>query len=431
MDFKEDFLQLVWKYQYFVKKDLRTVEGNSLSIVKVGFHNQSEGPDFQDAVLVIDGVTFHGHVEVHIRASDWKQHAHGADPAYNSVVLHVVWINDQEVRRNDDTLMPTLELKGLIFLDVWRNYERMLDFKSDLPCAHGLAQTRDIIKFSTLEKSLVERLQEKSNLILQLLEETRQDWEETAYRWLFTCFGFKTNSTAMLELAKLLPYKLLQRYRTQLPVMEAMLFGQARLLPDESEEPYVQFLIKEYSFYQKKYAWENGMLRQHWKFMGVRPSNFPTIRIAQLAAILSNAPSLLQSILKESREFVGFKKLLQISPSDYWQHHYSFGKETGRKLSNGISETVLDLLIINFTVPLWFAYGRYFKDPEWQERCFDLLQEVKAENNYIIRKFQDHNWIAVNAFDTQGMIGLYKNYCQPKKCLQCKIAQSLLKTENK
>ncbi|MEB2783570.1 DUF2851 family protein [Algoriphagus persicinus] len=430
MTFKEDFLQLVWKYQYFEKAKLRTTAGDELKIIQVGFHNQSEGPDFRDSVVFIDNVILHGHVEVHRLASEWKQHAHGGNPAYNSVVLHVVWEDDQEVLRNDGTHMPTLELKGLIFLDIWRNYERMLDYKSDLPCAHGLREVPGIVKFSALEKALVERLQEKSTLILEILRSTTDDWEETAYRWLFTCFGFKTNSQAMGELAALVPYRILQKHRDQLPVLEAILLGQAGLLPMESSEPYVQHLIREYDFYRKKYKWEFQMKRQHWTFMGVRPSNFPTVRIAQLSAILSKAPNLLQSVLQDSRDFAGFKKLLKVKPSDYWQYHYSFGKPSERQTSSGISSTVLALLVINYVTPLWFAYGRYFEEPAWQERCFDLLQEVSAENNYIIRQFKSHGWEAENGFDSQGMIGLFKSYCQPKKCLQCKIAQTLIKSES-
>ncbi|WP_192347144.1 DUF2851 family protein [Algoriphagus sp. Y33] len=431
MTFKEDFLQLVWKYQYFQKDKLYTTNGDELKIIQVGFHNQSEGPDFRDSVVVIDGVIFHGHVEVHRLASEWKQHAHGGNPAYNSVVLHVVWEDDRKVLRNDGTPMPTLELKGLIFLDIWRNYERMLDYKSDLPCAHGLKGAPGIVRFSASEKALVERLQEKSALILEILRSTTDDWEETAYRWLFVCFGFKNNSLAMGELATLVPYKILQKHRDQLPVLEAILMGQAGLLPMDSEEPYVQHLIREYDFYRKKYKWESRMKRQHWTFMGVRPSNFPTVRIAQLSAILSNAPNLLQSVIQDSHDFASFRKLLKVKPSDYWKHHYSFGKPSERQASAGISSMALDLLVINYVIPLWFAYGRYFEEPDWQERCFDLLQEVSAENNHITRCFQSHGWSAENAFDSQGMIGLFKNYCQPKKCLQCKIAQSLIKSESK
>ncbi|WP_232825646.1 DUF2851 family protein [Algoriphagus litoralis] len=431
MNFKEDFLQLVWKYQYFDKKSLFTTDGQKVQIMNVGFHNQSEGPDFRDATLVLDGVTLHGHVEVHRMASEWKQHAHGGDPAYNSVILHVVWENDQEVLRNDGTTLPTIELKGKIYLEIWRNYEQLLDFKSDLPCAHALGTVPEIIRFSSLEKALVERLQEKSEMILKILNQTKGDWEESSYRWLFTCFGFKVNSQPMGELAALVPYKILQKHRTQVSALEAMLLGQAGLLPEKTDEPYALHLKNEYDFYQKKFGFASPMLRQHWTFMGARPTNFPTLRIAQLAAILSKAPNLLQAVMEDSREFSSFKKLLQVPASDYWKYHYSFGKPTEKVASKGISGSSLELLIINFVIPLWFAYGRYFEQSEWQERCFDLMQTVPAENNFIIRKYGEKGWKAENAFDSQGMIGLFRTYCQPQKCLSCKIGQSLLKGQSK
>jgi hypothetical protein len=272
---------------------------------------------------------------------------------------------------------------------------------------------------------------EKSDVILSLLDQTKGDWEETAYRWLFNAFGFKINSQPMLELANRVPCKLLLKHRNQPSVLEAMLFGQAGLLPEFSEEPYVQFLIREYDFYRKKYGWSDSMKRQHWTFMSVRPSNFPTLRIAQLVTILAQAPSLLRAVMEDSRDFSSFRKLLQVNPTDYWKHHYNFGKSSEKTSSKGVSSPVLQLLVINYVVPLWFAYGRFFHQLEWQERCFDLLQELPEESNFIIRKFAEVGWRAENGFDSQGMIGQFKNYCQPKKCLQCKVAQNLIKTESK
>lgn len=173
------------------------------------------------------------------------------------------------------------------------------------------------------------------------------------------------------------------------------------------------------------------MLRQHWSFMGARPTNFPTLRLAQLAAVLAQAPGLLQSVMEGSREFSAFKMLFQVAPSDYWRYHYSFGKPTERIASKGISGGTLDLLIINFVIPLWFAYGRYFQQEEWQERCFDLLQTIPAEQNFITRKFGDKGFLAANAFDSQGMIGLFRGFCEAQKCLSCKVGQSLLKGQSK
>ncbi len=431
MDFKEDFLQLVWKYQYFDRKNLTTTDGQALEILQAGHSNALEGPDFRNASVIIGGITFHGHVEVHRQASEWKQHAHDVDPAYNLVVLHLVWENDRQVYRQDGTPMPTLELKGKIYLDIWRNYQQLLDFQIDLPCAHALPSVQEILRFSASEKALVERLHEKSKEVLAVLRATEGNWEETAYRWLFRCFGYHTNRLPMEELGQLLPYTLLKRHREQLQQLEAMLLGQAGLLPEESEDSYVQQLKKDHDFYQKKYGWSTRLSRQHWTFLGARPANFPTLRLAQLATVLAQAPHLLSTILDESGDLKMFRKMVQSAPSPYWRQHYTFGKPSSKTTSNGLSEQSVQLLLINFVLPIWFAYGEFHDQEEWKERCFSLLQSLPAEQNYILRKFVHHAWSPSTAFDSQGMLELYRRYCSAQKCLNCKIGQSLLRSPSK
>uniref|UniRef100_UPI004047E7B4 DUF2851 family protein n=1 Tax=Algoriphagus sp. TaxID=1872435 RepID=UPI004047E7B4 len=431
MDFKEDFLQLVWKYQYFDRKNLTTTDGQALEILQAGHSNALEGPDFRNASVAIGGIAFHGHVEVHRKASEWKQHAHDADPAYNPVVLHLVWENDRQVYRQDGAPMPTVELKGKIYLDIWRNYQQLLNFQLNLPCAHAMATVPEILRFSASEKALVERLHEKSQEVLAVLQATKGDWEETAYRWLFRCFGYHTNRLPMEELGQLLPYTLLKRHREQLQHLEAMLLGQAGLLPEDSEDPYVQQLKKDHDFYQKKYGWSTRLSRQHWTFLGARPANFPTLRLAQLASILAKSPHLFSTILDESGDLGTFRKMVQSPPSPYWRQHYTFGKPSSKTTSNGLSEQSMQLLLINFVLPIWFAYGEFHDQEEWKERCFSLLQSLPAEQNYVLRKFVHHAWKPSTAFDSQGMLELYRSYCSTQKCLSCKIGQSLVRSPSK
>jgi len=427
MEFKEDFLQLVWKYLYFDRKGLQTTDGQDLLILQTGFHNLLEGPDFQHAALEIGGLPFYGHVEVHRRASEWKAHGHVANPAYNPVILHVVWENDQEVFRNDGTLMPTLELKGKIFLDIWRNYQTLLDFKSDFPCAHAVGEVTEIVRFSALEKALVERLYKKSLRVQDMLAQSKGNWEEVAYRCLAIGFGFGLNGQAMQDLTSLVPYSLLRKFRRDTTSIEAMLLGQAGLLPETTEEAYVLHLKKEHAFFQKKYSWSYALSRSHWSFVGARPSNFPPLRIAQLSSVLSEAPHLLASVLEDNREFEGFKRLLQVPLSPYWQTHYSFGKTTQKSRTTTLSDASIGLLIINFVLPLWFAFGQSMGQEEWKERCFAVLQSLVPEDNYITRKFAQKGWSADSAFDSQGMIELFQMYCKAQKCLSCRIGQNLLR----
>ncbi len=427
MDFQENFLQLVWKYQYFDQKQLQTTDGQAIEVKKIGYHNFHEGPDFLEAQIKISGVNFHGHVEVHRESSDWKQHTHDVDERYNSVILHVVWENDEKVKRSDGTHIPTFELKGKVLLDVVRNYEKLLNSREPLLCGPFLEEVPGIQRFSMLEKSLVERFEEKGKMVHQILAATHGDWEETAYRWLFYCFGFKTNSQAMLRLAESLPYKILKKHASQPMVQEAILFGQAAFIPETPPDDYAVFAKREYGIYQKKYGLLPALDVKEWKFMRVRPANYPTIRLSQLLSFLSQSPHLFSDLLEKTFDFSTFKSTLSFDPMPYWQRHYQYGKERKQVQKGHLTEGAKSLIAINFLVPLWFAYGQYQGDGHWQERCFDLLQEIPSEQNHIIRHFDQVSWRAINAYDSQGMIGLYNNYCKLKKCLNCKVGQSLLK----
>lgn len=430
MDFQEDFLHTVWKYQYFNKQGLNTTEGQPIEIKKIGYHNSHDGPDFLEAHIRIGNLDHVGNVEIHRRASDWHAHAHERDPRYQTVVLHVVWEEDQPISHTDKSRIPTLELKGRVWLDVLRNYERLLQGQQELLCGQLLPEVPEIIRFSMLEKALVERMEKKSQAILLLLKETQNDWEETACRWLFACFGFKTNAEPMLQVAKSVPYKTLQKLG-QAEAIEAILLGQAGLLPENLEDSYSQRLRKEYDFYQHKYRLPFALSSQVWKTKGVRPGNFPALRLVQLAQILSSNPHLFSSILSLEEDYNGFSRIFKIQMPDYWQTHYRPGEVSIKKLSKGLSKSSLDLLMINFVCPLWAAYGVYVKEEKWKQKCLDLLEQLPKENNYIIRKFQAEGWEAQHAADTQGMIGLYQEYCQRKRCLDCKVGQQLLKPQKK
>ncbi|WP_162416282.1 DUF2851 family protein [Cyclobacterium roseum] len=427
--FQEDFLQMVWKYQYFDKKGLETSNGLPLSIYKIGFHNQHEGPDFKEAEILIAGIKHFGHVEIHLRSSDWKSHQHQKDPAYNSVVLHVVWEHDEPVTRADGTTLPTLSLQGKIPLDVIKNYEKLVFSPKKLLCTDALAGVPGILKFSMLEKALVERLQGKSQQVLSLLEENQQDWEETAYQWLFYSFGFKTNAKPMLKVAKSLPYNLLKKSAGNLLQVEALIYGQAAMMqPSLDLSPgYEQGLAAEYSYLQRKYGLKRELFGSEWKFMKVRPGNFPSFRLSQLAALLNSSPNLFSNVLYRLQDVSSFRKVFEMTVSPYWQQHYHFGKPMKSKTSGKLTEGLLNLLAINFVVPLWYAYGQYSDLGLWQEKCFNFLQEIPAEKNSLIAIFSGAGWEPLQAFDSQGMLGLYHGYCSKRKCLSCKIGQNILR----
>ncbi|AWW31335.1 DUF2851 domain-containing protein [Echinicola strongylocentroti] len=427
MHFREDFIHAVWKYQYFDKRGLTTVADAALEIKKIGFQNFHQGPDFSEAHVAIDGIDFFGNIEVHIRSSDWDAHGHEDDENYDSVILHVVWEHDMEVSRNDSTYIPTLELKGKVYLDVLRNYQRLISTRRQLLCSDFLADVKPIIKFSMLERALVERLQEKSKLIHEEVRLTSGDWEEVAYRWLFHCFGFKVNSEPMLKLAKAMPYRLVKKHADQPLVQEALLMGQAGFCYQDKPDDYTLFMKREYEFYRKKYQLGESIYPSEWKFMRVRPGNYPSVRISQLVAVLSKSPSLFSLLIHKVRTVSDLAQLFRVKPNAYWEHHYQLSKKSGKSQNRLLSNRTLQLLGINFIAPLWYAYGKYTDEEVWRERCFDFLQEIPAEENRIITSFQTEGWIPESAYDTQGMIGVHHAYCSLKKCLGCKIGQNVLR----
>lgn len=426
-NFQEAFLHLVWKYQYFEKNQLTTTHHSPILVKKIGFHNFHEGPDFTESHIQLGDLDHFGHVEIHLRSSDWNAHDHSSDRRYDSVILHVVWDHDVDIHRADGTIIPTLELKGKVFLNVLRNYEKLIAGKPDILCGETLLEVADIIKFSMLEKALVERFIEKSRLVADILEDTKGDWEETTYRWLFYNFGFKANNSVMLKLAASLPYQVLKKHAGQPLIQEALLMGQAGFLNAGAEDDYSRFLQREFLFYRHKYSLKPVIYSSEWKFMRVRPGNYPTVRLAQLSAILNGSPNLFSNILNGITNIQAFRKQFEFQISSYWHFHYHLGKQTARKQNRSLSADTINLLAINFMVPLWYAYGQFTDDINWQEKCFDLLQEINAEKNHITNKFETHYWKAQNAFDSQGMIGLHNNYCTKKKCLECKVGQNLLR----
>lgn len=431
MEFREDFLQAVWKYQYFDKIGLLTTDGQSLYIKKIGYHNQYEGPDFLEAQVRIGTIDYHGHIEIHLRSSDWHAHDHSSDSNYAPVILHVVWSHDREIHNSDGTPIPTLELKGRIFLDTIRNYERLTESRQEIICSPHIGQVPEIVRFSMLEKALVERLESKSHLLAAILSATNNDWEETTFRWLFYCFGLKTNANTMLQLAEKLPFRQLLKLQQQPQTIRAILLGMAGLIPNSPTDEEATALRREFAYQHKKLKLPPSLQRTDWKFLGVRPPGFPTIRLAQLSELLSKQQGFFSLILNGLDGFDQFQKLMDIQMPEYWRNHYQLGQQSQRIQSAKLGRSTLHLLAINLLVPLWYEYGKFSQQSEWKEKCFDFLQTLPAEENHITRKYPWVDAYKQSAFESQALIGLYQDYCKPKRCLQCKIGQSLLKPEKK
>lgn len=421
---EESFLHFIWKFQKLDSRDLKTDAGKEITVLHPGFKNKDAGPDFSNAKIKIGEITWNGNVEIHVNAKDWHRHNHQHDKAYDNVILHVVWKNDTSVLREDKTIIPTFELKNVVDENLLLNYRQFFESGDEILCSRLMNKIKPITIFSMLDKTLAERMETKSEKIFRDIAFTGNDWEEISWRMLCTNFGFKTNAFPFAELAKSIPLKILKKESENLQSIEAILFGQAGFLEVELEDPYFISLKREYTFKTKKYALERRLDKHQWKFLRMRPANFPTIRIAQVAALVSRQSNLF-SLFTNFNSVADLKKQLKVVQSDYWRRHYNFGSvsqtETGKL---GISS--VDNILINTVAPILFAYGIHKDQIELKEKSMEVLASVKPEVNSITKK-----WMAVgnelkSAFDSQAVIEIFNEYCLKKRCLNCSIGMDLI-----
>jgi hypothetical protein len=427
----EDFLHYIWKFGLFDKNNLRTLSGDVLEVLKPGEHNFDSGPDFFNAQIRMNGTLLAGNVEIHTNSSDWYKHKHEKDKAYNSVILHVVLTSDAEnyllrpqAKNAKGDTVPELELKFRILPGVLKNYEQLKKSTRSFPCAGMIKKAERSVVDMWLERMLIERLEEKQEIVRSIFESTNKDWQETLYRLLAKNFGFKTNADAFYRLAQSLPLTILLRHKNDLFQLESLLFGQSGLLDEHFEDPYIRKLQNEYAFLKKKYSLV-PLAKENWKYLRMRPVNFPTIRIAQFAALIYDSTYLFSKIIDgASAEYI--KEFFTATASSFWDTHYSFATtsaETRKVIGNEARENIL----INTVAPLLFFYGKQRSDEEQVNRAVELLSAVAAEDNKITREYVKAGVKPENALQSQGMMQLHKYYCSQSGCLKCSIGNKLLR----
>jgi len=421
----ESFLHYIWQFQYFNKQELRCSTGEEIIVVNSGLKNTHAGPDFYNAKLKLGNMEWAGSVEIHIYSSGWREHRHQDDAAYENVVLHVVWEEDEKIYRKDGTLLPTLELKSRVASSFLLQYKRIVHSRNRIPCANAIQHVPDVIKVSMLDKALMARLEKKAETILQALERNNGDWEETCYQILCRNFGFKVNTDPFLQLAQSLPYKILMKHGDRLEQIEALLFGQAGFLKETINDAYYLLLRREYTLLRKKYnLGAKQMNKAQWRFLRLRPANFPTIRLAQLSSVLFNQKNMFSRIIS----ITSWKELMpafSVKPSAYWLHHYQFFKKQDKEIP-ALGRMSIENIVINSIVPMMVAYGKSKDDQRYIDRAVQLLEETPSEENNILRSWEDLGIVSKTAFDSQALIELHNNFCIRRRCLDCNIGFFLL-----
>lgn len=421
----EAFLHYIWEFQYFNKTDLKTTSGEPVAVIHPGYRNTHSGPDFFNAKIKIDGIEWIGNTEIHIDSSGWLQHHHEKDQAYDNVILHVVWSEDKKIIRNDGTELPTIELKKRVSEQLLIQYRRLVNNPDKIPCAVNFPNVSMLTKYSMMDKALMQRLESKAKSINEKLARNGHDWEQTAYELLCKNFGFKVNAEPFEQLARSLPYKVLLKHSDQLHQIEALLFGQAGFLDEPKTDTYLSLLKREYYFLSQKYLLtESKMNKSQWKFLRLRPANFPTVRIAQLASLLASQKNIFSRMI-ESQRYTDLLKIFTVSTSPYWKHHYQFLKPMAHELPS-LGDVSISNIIINTTVPLMVAYGKSRDEQELVDRAVDILQHVAGESNTILKTWEQLGMKSKSAADSQGLIELHNNFCLRRRCLDCSVGFSIL-----
>ena len=412
----EQLLHYVWKHKIFPLKELKTTTGQQVEVIDTGLANTDAGPDFFNAKLKLDGVLWIGNIEIHERSSDWFKHGHHADAGYNSVILHIASEIDTEISRSNGERIPQIQL--ICPEAVRTNYKELLETDSYPPCYRIIPSLPPFTAHSWMTALQMERFEQKATLLNERLKRCQGNWEDAFFITLARNFGFGLNGDAFETWAHRLPFRAVDKHRNDLFQIEAIFFGQAGILEDSDGDGYYLRLKKEYTYLQHKF----GLIPMDaslWRFLRLRPANFPHIRIAQLACLYHRAYGLLSRIM-ETETLQGVRDILKGGTSEYWLTHYTFGGSSPSRPKT-LSNTSLDLLIINTVVTFLYAYGLHKGNRVLCARAGSFLEELKAENNYITRMWEQCGMKASNAADSQALIQLKKEYCDKKKCLYCRI----------
>ena len=431
----EQLLHYVWRHKMFPLKELKTTDGRSVEVIDPGLHNRNAGPDFFNAKVKIDGTLWVGNVEIHDKSSDWYLHGHDHDSAYDNTVLHVAGVIDSEVETTNGQSLPQLQLD--VPHDILLHYEELQATDKYPPCYKIIPELSALMIHSWMAALQTERLERKTDDIRRRAERCNGSWEDAYFVTLARNYGFGINGEAFEDWAYHIPLSAVGKHRDDLFQIEAIFMGQAGLLEletipgqyqkDALNEGYFSKLRNEYQFLAHKFSL-TPMNSKQWRFLRLRPQNFPHIRISQLANLYYERKASLSRLI-ECDTIQALQEMMRTHVTPYWETHYTFGSASASNGKN-LSPFSVNLLMINTAIPMLFAYGRHASKEQLCDRAFDFLEQLRAENNHIIRMWKECGLPVKNAGDTQALIQLKKEYCDRKDCLRCRFGYEYLKKKS-
>lgn len=423
----EAFLKHIWQFKLWNKtKALVLFETNDeMQILSVGISNSDEGPDFFNAKIKIGNTIWAGNVEIHVKSSDWFLHQHQHHKAYDNIILHVVYENDKKIMDKNGQLVNTLELKNYLSPDLIEKYSNLISSPAEIPCSSLIKTVNEFTINNYIEKLAIEKLEEKTLFILNSLKLNINNWEETFYHCLGRNFGFHINSVPFELLVKSIPHKIFGQIKHNIVYIESLLFGQAGMLEEiKQEDEYYNELKRNYKFLQQKFSLQP--IQSHlWKFLRTRPSNFPSIRIAQFAMLIYKSEHLFSKII-ETENFEDLIHYFKVETTEYWNTHYILGEATSEHKTH-LGENSIHNIIINTIVPILFSYGIEKNEEKYKDISLEYLQKCYPDINKHNEIFEDLGIPIKNAMYSQALLHLKKNYCIQKMCLNCAIGNEILK----
>ena len=428
----EQLLHYVWRHKLLPLGELKTTDGRSVEVIDPGLHNRNAGPDFFNAKVRIGGTLWVGNVELHLRSADWYQHGHDHDPRYNNVVLHVVSVADADVLTEEGQYLPQLVLQ--VPTHIKDHYEELLHCDRYPPCYHIIPNLSPLLVHSWMAALQTERLEQKTVAISQRAAKSNGSWEDAYFQTLARNYGFGINGDAFEQWAQSISLSAVGKHRDDLFQIEALFMGQAGLLDEASiperyrsdalNEGYFTRLRSEYQYLAHKFQL-HPISHTIWRFLRLRPQNFPHIRLSQLANLYFERRAGLSALI-ECETVDELRQLLASHVTPYWETHYVFGSESPRN-SKKLSISSINLLIINTAIPMLFAVGRHRQKEELCDRAFELLDQMQAEKNHIITMWQECGLPVKTAGDSQALIELKREYCDRKDCLRCRFGYEYLR----
>lgn len=420
---QEDFLHYIWQFKKFHFTNLKSQNDEAIEIHSVGEHNPNSGPDFFNAHIKINGQLWAGNVEIHIKSSDWFLHNHEQDKRYDNVMLHVVWENDTEIFRKNNNPIPCLELKKHVFQTVLKNHQALFNKKNQwIHCEKDFGLMDTFFLNNWLERLYIERLEQKTAFINKLLKQSKNNWEAVLFKMIAKNFGLKVNGDAFFSISQSFEFSLVRKLHSNQSNLEALLFGQAGFFEKDIQEGYFLKLKENYQFLKRKFQLDNShVVACH--FFRLRPPNFPTLRLSQLAMLYNKHQNLFSKII-EAKDVNTFYDLFKISSAPFWKTHYTFEKES-KPSSKTLTKSFIDLLLINTVLPIKFCYAKN-NGSSIDEIILKLSQLIQSEKNQVVTAFHNLKKISNTALHSQALIQLKTNYCDAHRCLQCAIGNTIL-----